>query len=209
MNDETVLEHVQEAKRTQLDRLGSGNALLAVTEAALDTDTVLRTAAESERRAYETFTTWAETEENDRVRETFETVAALEHDHYDHIASLLDVEPAAEADVLHTHLRDLSDTVSRVGAGLIGRPLVSRATTTQVISFFINEADEKRATVFRAFNDDTTDLLEEGSDLLDAICETNAERERAATAAEETIQVAYEDYAETLSGMGLDPKPIC
>lgn len=209
MNDETVSEHVRETKRTQLDRLGSGNALLSATGASLDTDTVLRTAAQSERRAHETFTAWAETEENDRVRETFESVAELERDHYDRVVDLLDEEPAAEADVLHAHLRELSDTIPRVGAGLIGRPLVSAATTTQVISFFINEADEKHADVFRAFNDDTTDLIEEGTELLDAICETNAECERAATAAEETIQVAYDDYAETLSGMGLDPKPIC
>jgi hypothetical protein len=27
--------------------------------------------------------------------------------------------------------------------------------------------------------------------------------------AEEVVQVAYDDYAETLQGMGLDPKSIC
>jgi hypothetical protein len=212
MNDEPVLERVREAKQTQLNRLDSGKALLAMTGAELETEIVLRMAAKSERRASETFTAWAETEETDRVREIFETVAALEDDHYDRVVGFLDVddvEPDAEADPLHTHLRGLSDTVSRVGGGLIGRPLVSTATTTQVISFFINEADEKRANAFRATNAETTDLLDEGSELLDVICETNADRERAATAAEEVIQVVYDDYVETLSGMGLDPKPIC
>jgi hypothetical protein len=28
-------------------------------------------------------------------------------------------------------------------------------------------------------------------------------------AGEDAVQVAYDDYAETLQGMGLDPKPVC
>ncbi len=77
------------------------------------------------------------------------------------------------------------------------------------MSFFINEADERRADVFRDLRADTRENVEDGVAILAERCEDDDDWNRAFDAATETVQVAYDDYADTLTGMGLDPKPIC
>jgi hypothetical protein len=41
------------------------------------------------------------------------------------------------------------------------------------------------------------------------VCETDADRETAEAVATYVVQLAYDDYADALAGMGVDPKPIC
>jgi hypothetical protein len=110
---------------------------------------------------------------------------------------------------MHTYLRGRDDTVQRVAAGLVGRGLVSVRAHTQVISFFINEADERTTDVFRDLKVDTEESLRCGLDLLNDLCETDDDWERARGAAGYVVKLAYDDYADSLVGMGLDPKPIC
>lgn len=205
---------VESAKRTQLDRLGSQQYLLALTDADLDSETVLARAAESERAAAETFDRWADDEGDERAAEAFASVAARERDHYDRVADELDADgdrfDAADAPgPVHDHLRGLADTVERVAAGLVGRGLVGSRSQLQLINFFVNEGDEVRADLFRDLRRETQGDVETGRDLLAHVCEGDGDWERARTAAEAVVQVAYDDYAATLEDMGLDPRPIC
>ena len=209
MDAATFRDEVETAKATELDRLGSQQSLVALTHADLDAEAVLRSVAQSEYTARETFAEWAETEEDAEASETFDSVAEQEDDHYDRVTGELDdFSPSDEVDRLHDHLRGLSTTTERA-AGLVGRSLVGDRTQLQVINFFVNDADERRADRFRELRADTREGIEIGAELLAARCDDEDDWARAREAAAETIRVAYDDYAETLEGMGLDPKPIC
>jgi hypothetical protein len=211
MDGETLIDDVRDAKATRLDRLGGTKWLLAATDADLETERVLRMTAASEAAAAATFEHWADSEENDRAREAFASVAALERDHAARVTDLLDTDSGAETGpgALHEHLRGLDGTAERVSAGLVGRPLVSDRTTVQVVSFFVNEADETRADLFRELRSETGDLLEEGAAVLDAVCTADDDWERARAAATEAIDVAYDAFAGDLDAMGLDPRSVC
>ncbi|WP_115862850.1 rubrerythrin family protein [Halorussus litoreus] len=214
MNADEFPEEIEAAKRTQLDRLGSQQSLVALTDADLAAEQVLRAAALSERAARETFGEWADTDDNEAAAEVFGALAELEADHHERVVAELDDESvenaakAAELDPMHEHLRELDETVERA-AGLVGRALVADRTQLQVVNFFVNEADERRADLFRELRADTQQGVAEGVELLASHCESDDDWERARATAEAVVQVAYDDYAETLDGMGLDPKPIC
>jgi rubrerythrin len=209
MDGNELVEAVRASKATELERLGKEKALIATTNADLEAAAVLRAAAASERRAQLTFEAWAEAETNEAAREAFERVAVTEAVHYDRIVARLG-EPLAEPEVdpLHASLREVERTVERVGAGLVGRPLASERTLLQVVNFFLNEADSAGADLFRDLREETRAVSEEGAALLDELC-SGEDWVLAQKAAEDAIQVAYDDYAETLEGMGLDPKPVC
>ncbi|WP_132058518.1 rubrerythrin family protein [Halorussus amylolyticus] len=209
MNAATFSERVEQSMATELDRLGSQQSLVALTDATLDAETVLRAAAQSERLASETFGEWADSEDDAEASDAFAALARQESDHFDRVvAELDDFEPTDETDSMHEHLRGLDATVERA-AGLVGRSLVADRTQLQVVNFFVNDADERRADLFRGLRADTQDGVETGVELLAGRCDADDDWERARETAEETIRVAYDAYAETLTGMGLDPKPIC
>jgi hypothetical protein len=210
MDGSELVEAVRTSKATELDRLGKEKALIAATDADLAAAAVLRAAAASERRAQRTFEGWAENESNDAAREAFERVAATEAGHYDLVAARLEEPPEEpDPDPLHASLRDLERTVERVGAGLVGRPLASERTLLQVVNFFVNEADTAAADLFRDLREETREVPGEGAALLDELCSDDEDWVLARKAGEDAVQVAYDDYAETLQGMGLDPKPVC
>ena len=202
---------VEEATATELERLGSQQLLLALTNANLDRESVLAAAANAEHRARETFQQWADDESDEQVREAFEHEADREREHYERVTQLLDgtFELDDELDAMHEHLREIEDTIPRVAAGMVGRSLLGKRTHLQLVSFFVNEADEKTADVFRDLRSETEETLEAGLELLEDFCETDDDWTRAQEAAVLVIQVAYEEYAESLTSMGLDPKPIC
>lgn len=204
-------EAVESAKSTQLNRLGSNRFLIAATGADLEPEPVLRTAAHSEHAAVTTFEEWADDEDHPDAREVFAAVADQERDHYERVREAMDdpeFEPA-DGGPLHTYLRAREDAVERAGAGVVGRGLVSVRAHTQVVSFFVNEADERRADLFRDLKAETEEEIERGLDLLAGIPGSEDDRERARTTAEYAIQVAYDDYTDSLDELGLDPKPIC
>ncbi|MFW6434777.1 MAG: rubrerythrin family protein [Halovenus sp.] len=209
MDEADFVERVQESNATELKRLGSEKALVATTAASLDRETVLEQAAATQARTVATLQQWADNEPNDTASAAFATAAEQEQDHYDRICDLGAVEVTdPPADALHTHLRDLDDTVERVGAGLVARPLVASRTLLQVINFFVNEADTTAADLFREIRTETDEQVETGASVLAGICESD-DWERAERAAEEAVEVAYTEYADTLDRMGLDPKPVC
>ena len=210
MNGQSFREAVETAKATELDRLGSNKLLVALTDADLARPSVLRAAADSEHAARETFRAWADDEADEGAREAFADVADQEDEHRDRVLDALgeSYEPN-DGGPLHTYLRGREDPIERIAAGMVGRPLVSVRTHTQVISFFINEADESTADLFRELKTETAAVLDRALPMLEARCESEDDWERARMVAEYTIQVAYDDYADALEGLGVDPRPVC
>ncbi len=213
MDAATFRERIESSMATELDRLGSSKLLIALTDADMTDERVYAAAAHSEHAARRTFEAWADDEGDDGddgAREAFAAVAAQEHDHYDRVAANLpeDFEPA-DGGPLHTYLRGLDETVPRAAAGLVGRGLVSTRTHLQVISYFVNESDRAGADLFRDLRAETEESLDRGLTLLAERCDDDEDWERARGPAEYAIQVAYDDYADSLSALGVDPKPLC
>ena len=210
MNTDDLRAAVETAKETELDRLGSSKLLLALTDAELDRESVLRAAAASELAARETFSAWAADESHDGAADLFADVADQEQRHYEQVAELLgqETEPPGSGP-MHGYLRERDGTVERLAGGLLGRTLVSDRTHLQVVSFFVNEADEAGADAFRDLRIETRQAQERGLELLESVCTTEEDWETAESVANYTIQLAYDDFADVLVGMGVDPKPIC
>ncbi|WP_226481158.1 rubrerythrin family protein [Natrinema amylolyticum] len=203
-------ESIEESMSVELDRLGSSKLLVALTDADLTEERVLRTAAESERAATETLETWADDEEHEDARRAFREYREQERDHYDRITAMLvdDEFDAGDAGPMHAELRSLETTTARLG-GLVGRALVADRTHLQLISFFVNEGDEERADRFRELRSETAAQGDRAAELLADVCEESDDWERARTVAEDVIDIAYDAYADSLDELGLDPKPIC
>ena len=210
MNDfEAFLDALQDDNETMLSRLGSSRSLYAETHGELETEPVLRAAAQAERAASETFAQWAEDESDPDARAFFERVAAQERGHYD---TILDIGVSDEASVdpsrVHEYLRQLEDTDERIG-GFVGRCLVSKRSKTQTVGFFVGNADPQMADVFRGFGTDLDEQLTDAAELFDTVCEDEESWARATEAAETAIEAAYDEYVENLEAQGLKPKPVC
>ncbi len=203
MDAADTLDAVREAKRTELDRLGSDKLLVAVTGADMRAETIRSAAAARERGVAGALSAWADevTESQGPVAAAFERAGAAARDR----AGRIDAAPA-EPDALSAHLDTVEGTAARVGAGLVAVPLVLDRFYLQAVGFFVNEADEAIAETFRALRSGAADLDPAG-EALDALGED--ERGAAREAAMDAVDVAYDDYAATLDGMGLDPRPIC
>jgi hypothetical protein len=214
MDPDSFRAAVEEAKETELGRLGSGKLLIALTDADLERPTVLRAAADSENAARTTFRTWADEEADADAGDLFAAVADEEDAHFERVVDAMDDATAdaydpADGGPLHAYLRGRESTLERVAGGLVGRGLVADRTHLQVISFFVNEGDEKTADLFRDLRGETQARIDEGLTYLGEHCEADEDWDRARAVAEYVIQIAYDDFADTLGGMGLDPKPIC
>jgi len=210
MDGRTLREDVEAGKGPQLDRLGSSKYLVALTDATLEEEAILEAVAGSEYLARETFAAYADAESNPVAREAFEAVAEQEAEHYDRVRERLGARPEPDhPGAVHGYLREREDTVARLAGGLVGRPLVSLRAHTQVVSFYVNEADHAGAELFRDLKAETAAELDRGVDALDAVCETDDDWERARATAEYVVQLAYDEYADSLETLGVNPKSTC
>jgi rubrerythrin len=210
MDGDKLVEAVRGARATQLGRLGKEKALIATTGASLEREDVLRSSAAAEARAQATFEAWAEDDPNEVARDAFAAVTETEADHRERTETLLGESVAdPDPDALHEYLASLDLTPKRVGAGLVGRPLAAERTLLQVVNFFVNEAENSAADEFREIRSETQATVETGVEVLDTVCTEDDERVLARKAAEEAIGTAHDEYAETLTEMGIDPKPVC
>lgn len=209
MTPEEFADVVRTENKTALSRLGSSKALYADTEGAMSAEQVLRAAATAEFHARETFAEWADSEANDRAREVFETTAAEEGEHYGLVADRLDGEhQPGETPAIQESLRGQTDTIGRAGA-FFGRTIATDESKSQLVGFFVGQADTGGADLFREIGADVDDQLERARDLLNEVCTEDADWERAREAAGSAIQAAYDEYTNTLEGMGVNPKPVC
>ncbi|GGL69630.1 rubrerythrin family protein [Halocalculus aciditolerans] len=208
MDASEFTEHVREANETALSRLGSSKSLYAATGGEMDTEDVLHAAADAERAAAETFEQWAATSEGVPAG-VYTATAEEEREHYETVAGELDDhEPGDAVSAMQAALRDLTDPVERVG-GYVGRLEATDKSKEQYVGFFVGQADPQTAQLFRGLRDDLDGQRDRIDDLLDAVCEDDADVERALDAASTVIQAAYDEYTEQLESLGVNPKPVC
>ena len=201
---------VESAAQTELDRLGSSKLLVGLTDADLSEEAVLRVAADSEAASAEVFENWATDASSADLADAFESVAEMERDHLDRVLAEIDGYEPSGTGAMHDHLRQQSEPEERVAAGFVGRGLVALRTHTQIVSYFINDADERRADLFRELKDETEEQIDEGAALLKELIGDDESRwDSAKFAAVSTIHVAYEEYADSLENMGINPKSVC
>jgi rubrerythrin len=214
MNADEFLTTVRDENETALSRLGSSKSLYAATEGEMESAVVFRAAADAEYAASETFQQWADDEDaNGSVREAFADFAEQERDHYEQVVGKLDDDPdvdgeSSELPAIHECLRDLDTDPARVG-GFLGRTLASEKSKEQMVGFFVGQADPQTAQLFRDLGDDLDGQIERGTELLADVCESDEDWNSALEAANGAIQTAYDEYTETLEGMGVNPKPVC
>ncbi len=209
MDGAALLDSVRTEKETELDRLGSEKSLLAATEARLEPDPVLVTAATTLQTARDGLTNWADEATDERAAETLRTIA----DELDGAVATVTDELDGDGDGIAAleapyFSLDATGDIERVAAGSIAVPLVLDRLFLQVVSFFVNEAENDRADLFRDLRADADAMLATGTNALDELC-TGEDWDRAEASAMAVIDAAYDDYAERLDAMGFDPKPIC
>lgn len=209
MTPEEFLERVETENRTALSRLGSSKSLYAATGGDMDVQQVLVAAASAEYHAAETYEQWAAEESEQTAQTVWTTTAAEERTHYERVLGELDGDhDPGPPPAIHHYLRDVSTTVARAG-GFLGRTLAADRSKSQFTGFFVGQAKPGMASLFRELGADLDDQRERATDLLGTVCETDEQWNQAATAADEAIQAAYEEYVHTLEDMGVNPKPVC
>lgn len=209
MNGQTLVDEVREARGTELDRLRSEKALLAATAADLSGGTILRTIALSLSGLRSTLEGWAAESDAVPAREAFAGAASSLGEEHEWVVAELDVEPSGDPPVPIPVVRGFDNPPEQVGAAFVGYGLVSDGFLLQAVSFFVNEAEARRADLVRDLRAAAAGRVDDGASALDSLCADNGDWDRARNAATDVVNAAYADYAETLGGMGVDPKPIC
>lgn len=209
MDGQALVERVRDEQATELERLGSDKALLAATGADLSTGTVLGTVALSLGGLRTTVGKWADETTNEKARDAFaETAASLESEH-DRVVADLDTAPAGDLPAPVETVGTFDRPVEQVAGAFVGHGLVFDGLLLQVVSFFVNEADQRHADVARDLRTSANGRIDEGATLLDSLCADDDDWDRAGAAAGDVVEAAYRDYVEVLGGMGIDPKPVC
>lgn len=210
MTPEEFTTAVRDDNETALSRLGSSKSLYADTGGEMAAEAVLAAAADAEHHAAATFGAWADDEPDAAAATVFETTAAEERDHYDRVVAELDGDhdPTDEVPAIQRFLRDLDETVARLG-GLVGRTLAAEKSKEQLTGFFVGDADPRTAATFREMGDELDAQLDRALAALADAAGDDADWERAREAAGGAIQAAYGEYTESLESMGVNPKPVC
>ncbi|WP_411967602.1 transcription antitermination protein [Haloferax sp. YSSS75] len=196
-----ILDSLRDAHETPLSRLGSSKALYAVTGGEMSGDAVRAAAAAEADVATDLFDQWAADDPNDEAAALFSDLADTARAH----ADTVDADPAANAPNVYGVLDDFDTTDERLG-GALARALVSLKTVEQMVGFFIGDADPKTANSFRTLKSDLQDQLDTLADAIDELADDDAVVREAADA---VVEAAYDEYVETLEGMGIKPKNVC
>ena len=198
MNAQEFTETVRTAHETPLSRLGSSKWVYALTDGDMTGDAVETAWARDSSAAHETFSAWADDESDDDARSVFGAVA----ESFD--ADPSTAEPRPTYDVLDA----LDDTATRAG-GLLAWTLVTEKTLAQMVGFFVGDANPKTADTFREYKRENKDRLSTAEELLDILCDTADDWDRARDGTDRVVEAAYDDYVETLESMGIKPKNVC
>lgn len=209
MTPEEFVAAVRGDNETALSRLGSSKSLYADTAGEMEPEAVLSAVADAEHAAAETFAAWADDEDHPEASAAFAEAAEEERRHYETVVEELDGdhEPGS-VPAIQSDLRDLEGTRERLG-GFVGRTLAAEKSKEQVTGFFVGQADPRTADAIRDIAADLDGQLDRAAGLLVEVCEGDADWAAAREAADEAVQIAYEEYTEQLESMGINPKPVC
>ncbi|MFB6096716.1 MAG: transcription antitermination protein [Haloferacaceae archaeon] len=209
MDGDTFLERLRDDFETELSRLNSSKALYAVTGGEMDAPSVRAAAADEAASAAGLFAAWADDESDAEAAALFADVAEAidgEEGHRDRIGA---DEGTADTDgLLYETISGFDATPERV-AGLLARTVVARELVSQMVGFFVGDADPRSADVFRSIRDDLDDQRDRALQVLEDVCEDEGDWDDAMAAAAAALEGAYDYYVETLEGMGVEPKNVC
>lgn len=208
MNGQTLVDGVREGERTELDRLGSDKAMIAATNADLDTGPVLTHVALTLDGLQAVCEAWAETSADEDASALYAATAEAASEEYARVTDAMEEEPSGETPAGAVTLETFEADPARIG-GLVGQSLSFDRTLLQAVNFFVNEGDETMAATCRDARNAAGEDATEGGNLVATLCTDPDDWERAETVAVETIAVAYDDYEARLEAMGLDPRPVC
>ncbi len=206
MEAEELVENIEVEKKTELSRLNSSKNLLAQTDGEIDVENILKETINSENSAIKTFQAWKKSEKNSEIKENLNDFESIEKGHLKKVEKEINNRYSPiDNSSLHEYMRSLEATQERLGA-LIGRSLVSDNTLKQTTVFFVGRGEEKRADIFREMRKDNKEILDKTKKMLNKTCKDWGIPERTA---KKTIDIVYSNYAETLEGLGINPKPVC
>ncbi|WP_410766106.1 transcription antitermination protein [Haloferax sp. DFSO60] len=197
----SFLDSLRGDHETPLSRLGSSKALYALTAGDMNADAVRAAAAADASAAANLFDEWTAAESSGDAATHFADIAETARSHLDTV----NADDESDAPQLYDVLAEFETTDERLG-GALARVLVSLKATEQMVGFFIGDADPKSANTFRTLKSDLQDQLEALAEAVDELVDDEA---LARTAADAVIQSAYDEYVETLEGMGIKPKNVC
>ncbi|MFK8214852.1 transcription antitermination protein [Haloferax volcanii] len=196
-----LLDTLRDDHETPLSRLGSSKALYAVTGGEMDADAVRAAAAAEAAAAADLFDWWADDEPNDEAAALFSDLADTARAH----AETVDAEPDGSKPNVYDVLAEFETTDGRLG-GALARALVSLKTVEQMVGFFVGDADPMAANDFRTLKSDLNDQLDALEAAVSDLVDDDAVAREAADA---VVEAAYDEYVETLEGMGVKPKNVC
>lgn len=209
MDGDTFLEQLRDEFETELSRLNSSKALYAITEGNMDGPSIRAAADDEALTAAGIFEEWADEETSEEAADLFEDVAEAingEEGHRDLIGS---EEGLPDTDrLLYNTLSGFDSTPERV-AGLLARTIIARELVSQIVGYFVGEADPQTADTFRTIRGDLDDQRDRALHVLEDVCDSDDEWDDAMAAASATVEAAYDFYVDTLEGMGVEPKNVC
>jgi Asp-tRNA(Asn)/Glu-tRNA(Gln) amidotransferase C subunit len=206
MNGQAFLDALRDDHETALSRLGSSKSLYALTGGEMDAAHVTRAAADEATIAARTFDAWAQDEDTEAAADLFADVAETSRAHAERVEPD-DYEPVDSLRV-YAHCDSVEGTVERLAA-LAAARLVTGKTVEQMVGFFVGDADPTTANTFRDLRGDVETQRDDAAELLADTCTDDDEWDRAREAADAVVEVAYDDYVDTLEGMGVKPKNVC
>ena len=207
MDTDDFLDAVTDEQKTELSRLGSSKSLYADTEGEMETDAVLGAVADLLGHAEAAVEEWADESEG-AAGDTFSSVAATLGEAYGTVAGELGDHDFGDRPAVVAALDDYEDTPARAGA-LAGYLLVAEKKVGQAVGFFVGQAAPGAADTFRGVREDLNDAIDEAVAALGDVCADADDWTIAEDAAVATVGAAYDDYFETLEGLGVNPKPVC
>ncbi len=204
MDGQTFLEELRDEHETELSRLGSSKAVYALTAGEMEGDAVRAGTAREFHAAAPVLEEWAAATDADQTlfRDVASSVAETAN-------SLDDVAAVPESPhITAAALAALDDEVART-AGLAAALLVLGKLSEQLVGFFVGDADRAGADEFREIRDQLQAHRDDAAAHLDSRCSDESDWATAREAAGAVVAGAYDWYADTLEGMGVEPKNIC
>jgi len=204
MNGDDLASELRDDHETEFSRLGSSKAMYALTAGEMDGEHVRAAAATDALAFAAVLDGWVE-DAGDATETLYADLADAARDH----AAAVDDDPSLDEEPpLYDTLAGFDATPARLG-GLLGRYLTVSEYASQMVGFFVGDADPTAANDFREFRSAIDAERDRVVDALESACGTDDEWAAARDAAETVIEAAYDDYVETLESMGIKPKNVC
>jgi len=202
MNGDDLATELRDDHETEFSRLGSSKAMYALTAGDMDGDAVRAAAAADALAFAAVLEGW---DADDATAALYADLAAAARGHADAVAG--DPEPGEEPP-LYDALSGFDAAPARLG-GLLGRYLVVSEYASQMVGFFVGDADPAAADDFRGLRSEVDAERDRVVEALDSVCGSDDGWTAARDAAETVIEAAYDDYVATLESMGIKPKNVC